>query len=495
MTVETATSAGRLRGRLVAGPAGTVTVFRGVRYARAERFELPQPVDPWPDVVDATEPAPAAPQPVDEEQLVPDMTVAGIGEDCLAAEIWTPDVSGRRPVLVWIPGGRYQIGGAALATYDGARLAAEADLVVVGVNYRLGALGFLFADGVPANFGLRDLLAALRWLRSEVSAFGGDPDRIILMGESAGAGAIAHLLAVPETESLIAGAIIQSGAPGSTLTTPAAATVTAALLRAAGVDCVHGLRPLPLDELLAAQAIADAEMLATVGMMPLHPVVDGDLLTGSPLDAARAGTLAAVPLVIGTTMHEMELFREAIPELPTEFSIPFLAGKLAPTLGPTASEDAARRGLDSVDGDLAEAIADTDLHLPAAVIADSHAARGLPVWRYRFAWEAPRIRAAHATDLPFTFGTLDVANWRDFLGATGTDAAAANALSAAIRTAWASFCHSLRPGCAPVGAWPIHDRRRRRQVVLGRVIEVVDDLDGARFRAWTGAEPIIDEEV
>jgi para-nitrobenzyl esterase len=495
MTAETTTTAGQLRGRTVESPAGPVAAFRGVRYARAERFGLPEPVDAWIGVHDATEPGPAAPQLISDEQLVPDMAVAEIGEDCLTAEIWTPGVEGRRPVLVWIPGGRFQIGGAGLATYDGARLAAEGNLVVVGLNYRLGVLGFLVADDVPRNLGLRDLLTALRWLRTEVTSFGGDPDRIILMGESAGAGAIAHLLAIAETESLIAGAILQSGAPGSTLTPDAAAAVTDAVLRAAGVETEHGLRTLPLDDLLAAQAVADAEMLATVGMMPLHPVVDDDLLTGSPLDAARAGTLAAVPLVIGTTMHEMELFRDAIPELPAEFSVPFLASKLAPVLGTAPSDAAARRGLDAVGGDLAEAIADTDLHLPTALIADAHAARGLPVWRYRFAWEAPKIRAAHATDLPFTFGTLDVDSWRDFLGAGGADAAAADQLSAAIRSAWATFCHSLRPECEPVGTWPVHDPTRRAQVILGRTVEVIDDLDGERFRAWTSSATTTDEDT
>ena len=453
------------------------------------------PIPPSDDVVDASAPGPAAPQLVSDEQLVPDMAVAAISEDCLAAEIWTPDVDGRRPVLVWVPGGRYQIGGAGLATYDGSRLAAEGDLVVVGVNYRLGALGFLVADDVPSNLGLRDLLAALRWLRAEAAAFGGDPDRIILMGESAGAGAIAHLLAIPETESLIAGAILQSGAPASTLTRDVAATVTESLLRAAGVETVDGLRTLPLDELLTAQAAADAEMLATVGMMPLHPVVDDDLLTDSPMAAARARTLAAIPLVIGTTMHEMELFRDAIPELPVELSVPFLASKLTPVLGATPSDETVGRGLDAVDADLAEAIADTDLHLPAALIADAHAARELPVWRYRFDWQAPTIKAAHATDLPFTFGTLDVDTWREFLGAGGDAAAEADSLSARMRSAWASFCHSLRPECSPVGPWPLHDPIRRAQVVLGRTVEVVDDLDGERFRAWTGIASTTDEEA
>ena len=153
-------------------------------------------------------------------------------EDCLTAEIWTPGVrDGRLPVLVWVPGGSYRIGAASLATYDGTHLARRG-VVVVGLNYRLGALGWLAADGVPSNLGLRDLRAAIDWLREVAPAFGGDPDRIVLMGESAGSGAIAHLLATGDVP--VAGAILQSGAPAGTLDAATAAWVGEQFLDAAG---------------------------------------------------------------------------------------------------------------------------------------------------------------------------------------------------------------------------------------------------------------------
>ena len=117
--------------------------------------------------------------------LVPGMTPARQSEQCLTAEIWTPTLDGRLPVIVWVPGGSYRIGAASLPTYDGSRLASEST-VVVGCNYRLGALGWLAADGVPTNLGLRDLAAAVAWVREVAPSFGGDPDRIVLMGESAG---------------------------------------------------------------------------------------------------------------------------------------------------------------------------------------------------------------------------------------------------------------------------------------------------------------------
>ena len=484
--VEAQLTAGTIAGRRV----GEVLRFSAVPYAAppvgAGRFALPQPVEPWTGVRAAHRPGPAPPQPAAGDELVPGMTPAATSEDCLTAEVWTPSVEGRRPVLVWVPGGRYQIGGASLRTYDGARLAGEGDLVVVGLNYRLGALGFLYAEGVPANLGLRDLLAALHWLRDEVAAFGGDPDRIVVIGESAGAGAITHLLAVAGTADLVAGAIVQSGAPAATLDPETATLVGRAVMDAAGAASVADLRTVPVDALVAAQDQACTALLGRVGMMPLHPVVDGDLLRATPLEAAAAGTLAPVALVVGTTAQEMELFRTAVPQLDNAVAVPFLAAKLAPVLGARPPDETVRRGLAAVGGDLVEAIADTDLHSPAALLADSHARRGLPVWRYRFAWPSPGIGAAHATDLPFTFGTLDVEGWRSFVGADDPERrATADQLSRRMRSAWTSFCHDLEPACDPVGPWPRHDPPHRPVVCLDRTVEVVEDPDGDRIGAWT----------
>ena len=170
------------------------------------------------------------------------MTPARQAEQCLTTEIWTPALEGSLPVIVWVPGGSYRIGGASLPTYDGSRLASES-AVVVGCNYRLGALGWLAADGVPTNLGLRDLAAAVEWVHDVVPAFGGDPRRIVLMGESAGAGALAHLLATGDVPA--AGAILQSGAPAGTLDASLAEWVAAQFFDAAGADGVDALRDLP----------------------------------------------------------------------------------------------------------------------------------------------------------------------------------------------------------------------------------------------------------
>jgi para-nitrobenzyl esterase len=428
---------------------GATLRFGGVPYARAERWGVPEPIT-WMEPIDATRPGAAPPQTVDGLDLVPGMIPDAQSEDCLTAEIVTPSLDGSRPVLVWVPGGSYRVGGASLALYDGAQLAAH-DAVVVGLNYRLGALGWLATAGVPTNLPLRDLRAAVDWLRANVDAFGGDPDRIVLMGESAGSGAIAHLLAAyPDLP--VAGAILQSGAPAGTLDADDAAWVAGTFLAAAGATSIDDLRDAPVEALLAAQDQTVVDALAKVGMMPFHPWIDGEVLRGR----AHESPFPEIPLVIGTTAHEMELFRDQVPALPSDIAVPFLASKAA-RLGIT--DEARVRTAFGVGGDdMVESVADLELHVPNELLARRHEARGNVVYRYRFEWEAPAKRACHAMDLPFTFGTFDVSTWCEFSGAIGERRAAADALSMQMREAWTSFAATGSPSDSTIGAWPAPGR-------------------------------------
>ncbi|MDH3704786.1 MAG: carboxylesterase family protein [Acidimicrobiia bacterium] len=478
------TSTGLLGGRRCTVGGGDVLGFGGVPYAAAPvgpaRFASPQPPAPWSDIRDATRPGAAPPQPAGDE-LLPGLAPERTSEDCLTLEIWTPALDGERPVLVWIPGGGFQTGGAGLATYDGSRLAAEHDLVVVGVNYRLGALGFAALDGAPTNQGLRDLATALEWISTEIAAFGGNASRVTLMGESAGAGAIAHLLTAPAVRGLVHGAVMQSGAPAATLDHDRAATVAEAFCAAAGTDDLEHLRVLPIDAIVAAQDEAARELLVPVGKMPFHPWIDDDVVPTTPLDAARVGSLAPVPLVVGTNAHEMALFADQVPELPAEVATRLLRPKLDAVFGVASDPSAPERGLDAC-GDLLRAIADVDLHLPALVLADAHAGADHRVHRYRFDWDGTGTGAAHAHDLPFTFGTLDVSTWRHAVGAPADGPA--DELSARMRTAWASFARSGVPSCDPVGEWPDHDPEHWETVVLDAELRIVAELDRPRLDTW-----------
>ena len=441
--------------------------FGGVPYARAARFGLPEPCE-WTDELDATQPGAAPPQTVGDLDLVPGMAPDRQSEECLTAEIFTPALDGAAPVLVWVPGGSYRIGGAGLGTYNGTALTRDG-VVVIGLNYRLGALGWLGLDGVPTNLGLRDLRAALDWVRAVAPSFGGDPERIVVMGESAGSGMLAHALAAGDLP--VTGAILQSGAPAGTLDTDAVAWVAEQFLDAAGAPDVDALRNLPVDALLVAQEATVAAALPKVGMMPFHPWIDGDLLTGP----AHTSAFPAIPLVVGTTAHEMELFRDQVPQLPEEHALGFL-GMKALTLGIT-DPDAVRAAFLAGGGDLVESVADLELHVPNEMLARAHEARGNPVFRYRFTWEAPVKRACHALDLPFTFGTLDVSTWREFAGATGANATAADSLSARMRAAWAAFAATG----APWGTTEL--------VQLGSEDSTGPDAVSERVDLWIGAKP------
>ena len=439
--------------------------FGGVPYARAARFGLPEPCE-WTDELDATQPGAAPPQTVGDLDLVPGMAPDRQSEECLTAEIFTPALDGAAPVLVWVPGGSYRIGGAGLGTYDGTALTRDG-VVVIGLNYRLGALGWLGLDGVPTNLGLRDLRAALDWVRAVAPSFGGDPERIVVMGESAGSGMLAHALATGDLP--VTGAILQSGAPAGTLDAEAVTWVAEQFLDAAGAADLDALRALSVDALLAAQEATVAAALPKVGMMPFHPWIDGDLLTRS----AHTSPFPAIPLVVGTTAHEMELFRDQVPTLPEEHALGFL-GMKALTLGIT-DPDAVRAAFLAGGGDLVESVADLELHVPNEILARAHEARGNAVYRYRFTWEAPVKRACHALDLPFTFGTLDVSTWREFAGAQGANAVAADALSARMRAAWAAFAATA----APWGTTEL--------VQLGRDDSTGPDAVSARVDLWIGA--------
>ncbi|TML18538.1 MAG: carboxylesterase family protein, partial [Actinobacteria bacterium] len=304
-----------------------VLAFLGIPYAAppagALRWQPPQPREPWRRPRHCNRFGPTAWQatggPLDG--VVPGMRVTNMGNDCLNLNVWTPSTEGQRPVMVWIHGGAFQIGSAALGVYNGERLARRGDVVVVTINYRLGAFGFMLVDHPDAtpNCGLLDQVAALEWVRDNIASFGGDPSRVTLFGESAGAGSVLSLMSIPRAEGLFHRAIVQSGATDLVLTRDKALAVTEAVANAAGVGArdLLALQALPTDALLKAQAEAAAELLGSVGMMPFHPVIDGEVMTHSWLDARLAGLHADVRLIIGTTHDELGLFRALDPQLPT----------------------------------------------------------------------------------------------------------------------------------------------------------------------------------
>lgn len=435
-------------------------VWLGVPYATAARWAPPEvvPFDPAGGPHDRF--GPSAPQRHDDPLVdaVPGMAVGDLDEHrCLTLNVWAPDGAEGLPVMVWIHGGAYVIGGSSLRTYDGRRLSEEG-VVVVSFNYRLGALGTLCRPGEPANFAARDQIAALTWVRDHIAGFGGDPANVTVFGESAGAGALLHLLGMPAADGLYRRAILQS---------PGAEVVRRPLAEelAAAFD-----RTFDGDDVLAAQYAAQAELASRFGAMPWAPVVDGDLLPASPQERIAAGGLPAdVDVLLGTTSTELSLFTSQLAGMPVEVVAKVARHLLAPILGRDPGEDACRRLVDRYDGDATAVLSDAAMGVPALRLTDDLSRRGR-TFAYRFDWHAPVLGAFHACDLPFTFGTFDADGWGEFVGADDD----ARALSARMRRAWAGFARTGDPG------WDEYDPERRSTIVLGRDDHVAEHPVAAR---------------
>jgi para-nitrobenzyl esterase len=261
--------AGALRGVAT----GAVTAFLGIPYGSAERFAAPRPAPAWEGVRDAVRPGPAAPQPPSRlERVMGPGSDLVQDEDCLSLNVWTPGGTGL-PVLVWLHGGAFSSGSGAEAWYDGALLAERGRMVVVTVNYRLGALGYLYLspEFAPANLGLLDQIAALGWVRENIAAFGGDPDRVTLAGQSAGALSTLALLGDPAGRGLFQQVILQSAPTGVQPYGPReAARIGRRLLDILGLhpDEADQLRAVPVPRLLAAQGELARRMAAPLMMTP-----------------------------------------------------------------------------------------------------------------------------------------------------------------------------------------------------------------------------------
>ena len=484
------TQSGRIEGARVDSPdGGTVLRFLGVPYAAPPvgdgRFRAPRPADPWPGVRPALAFGPPAPQGEGVRSRLPSFSVAGWDEDCLTLNVWTPARAGTRPVLVWLHGGAYLSGGSAMAVFDGARLASEGDCVVVTVNYRLGALGYLVVDrdeDGDANCGLRDQIAALAWVHAHADAFGGDPNRITVFGESAGAGSILHLTTLREPPP-VARAIVQSGEP-RTLTAELGHQVRDALTRHLDLEPgLPSLRAAPVAAVVAAQNDVFAELGLATGLMPFHPCFDDVLVDVDPIGGVRAGRARDIDLVIGNTRDELRLFADPrARDLDDERLLAMVARLGGPTVDPEAVLEAYRRDdPERSAGSIWEAArTDAVLRVPALRVADAHALAGGVTYVYRFDWEAPGIGAAHAVDVPFTFGTFDHDGWGDAVGAD----ARAEALSANLRSAWLAFAHTGDPSHPGIGTWPAHDPETRPTLLFASPCRVERDPDGAARAVW-----------
>lgn len=472
-----------------------VATFRAVPYAQppvgALRFAEPAPAAPWPGTRDATQHGPIAPQ-------IPSRLAPAMGdyrlpmdEDCLTLTIWTPAPdAARRPVLVWLHGGAWVSGAGSLAWYDGARLAREGGMVVVGVNYRLGALGWLKHPALPADdLGMLDQLEALRWVASHIASFGGDPGCVTVMGQSAGAANIGRLLMDARARPLFHRAILQSGGFGRPpLARAEAEAIGAEVLRAAGLDpdaadIADRLRAVKVEALLAATGkVAQARARFAETNPPFMPTTP-EPITQAELFAGIARGAAGKQVLIGATHDEIHAFFASNPAMAnpdwTASAQRFAA--LAKRADAMERYKARRPGGSLMDW-LADVVSDHTFLWPTMRLASALADAGVATQAFQFDWapQGSKFRACHCIELPFVFGSF--AAWPDAGMLKGGDAAEMDGLSAAMRAAWCAFARSGDASTAAL-PWPRYDTARRLTMVLDACCEVVGDPAGLETRA------------
>ena len=498
------TAQGRLEGVIEGG----IVRFRGIPFAAApvgeRRFRPPEPVEPWSGVRPATRPGARSWQASGGITAMLGDTSEAMDEDCLFLDVTTPGCDdSRRPVMVWIHGGGFTSGSGSTPWYDGASLSERGDVVVVTINYRLGALGFLWLGDLDPRYassgvnGLLDQAAALRWVRENIAAFGGDPQNVTIFGESAGAMSVVTHLALPTSAGLFRRAIAQSGAGGNVLDPAIAAGVTDRLRTELGVETLEELLAMPAGTITEAAGrversyFEDPSPLAGPSgialAMAFQPVVDGVWLPHAPLTAIAAGASSEVELLTGTNLDEWNLFRLMSPG---GLDHPQLLTRLERLFGDGHRvHDTYVESLgECTPDDLWSAVlTDATFRMPMIELLDArHAGASAPSWEYLFTWPTPAFGgvagSCHALEIPFVFGVLENHGAELFLG--GAVDSRLLALSAAMQDAWISFARHGDPGHEGIPAWPASDPEHRTALRFDLEREVLHDPHGNRRRLW-----------
>ncbi len=462
------TTAGKVRG----AHDGSSYAFRGIPYAAPPvgvlRFLPPAPMTPWSGMRDAISYGHSCPQP--PERPAGWSPEPSLSEDCLYLNVWTPALADgvRRPVMVWFHGGGFSIGSGSWPVYDGAALARRGDVVVVTVNHRLGIYGYLHLGELAGpeyassgNAGMLDLVAALEWVRDNIAAFGGDPQNVMIFGESGGGAKVSTLLAMPAVLGLFHRAVVQSG-PGLRVRKPVQATESAEqILMALGVGARDrtALAALPTERLLEAQ-----KKRGRMSFTDFSPVLDGTAVTNHPGAAISDGSAHDVPMIIGCNRDEASLFLAMVPSNDDLQSLdePGLQQRVA-HYGKDAERviRAYRDGRpDATPYDLLIAMeSDRMLRVPSIELAERKLARHKqPVFMYLFCWAAGPLGSAHGYEIPFVFD-----NARPPVMPESPER---SVLAGRMSQAWISFARNVDPSQDALPGWPAYSLAERATMIF-----------------------------
>jgi len=477
------TKSGNVEGKFEGGQY----VFKGIPYAVPPVGELrwmpPQSVKPWKDVRPVKQFSPIAPQ---------NLMMGGFSvqapqpqsEDCLYLNIWTPGLDNtKRPVMVWVHGGAFIGGSGSDAMYDSDKLQKRGNIVLVSINYRLGMLGFLRLKDVtggkiPAtgNEGLLDQIQALKWVKENIEAFGGDPTNITVFGESAGSVSIACLMVMPKAKGLFQKSIMESGVGSVSVHKEEANRCGELFLEFSGIKpddtkAMRALEPARLLEMEVKIRMASTGAGGIPRVTSHYPVIDGEVIPDFPNKLALKGVAKGIRSIIGTNLDEYTLFAMMDPGF-AQLTEADLKKRLTAMLPGPGADDVIeayhkalqKRGEQATPANILTAI-NTDLmfRMPSVDLVEAQRENKAPVYNYIFTWNSPAMggvfKACHALEIGFVFGKYD-----DMFCGTGPEA---DKLSECMQEAWLAFAKTGNPSSKCLGDWPEYGKDRKT-MVLGK---------------------------